>query len=250
MGTIADKLNYLNATKTAIKNAIISKGGSVADTDTFRSYAEKINSLSTGGSSTGGSDELARQLIERLVTSIEIPNGVTKIGDNAFYSYKTLTSITIPSSVTTLGGDSFSLCNNLTSITLPNSVTSIGNSCFSSCSKLENVVLSENLDSIGSGAFSFTKLTDLIIPNSVTSINTTAFSYCSSLEKIWILSTCTTINTTSSYSSPFQSSNPSCVIYTDATSKSDGWGTYWNYYNSTEQLQVVWGATKEQYEAA
>lgn len=49
MGTIAEKLTYLNGTKTAIKNAIINKGVSVSDTDTFRSYASKIESMQTGG---------------------------------------------------------------------------------------------------------------------------------------------------------------------------------------------------------
>ena len=42
MGTIADKLTYLSDTKTAIKDAIVAKGVSVADTDTFRSYADKV----------------------------------------------------------------------------------------------------------------------------------------------------------------------------------------------------------------
>ena len=51
MGTITDKLTYLQDTKTSIKNAIVSKGVSVSDSDTFRSYANKISSITTGGSS-------------------------------------------------------------------------------------------------------------------------------------------------------------------------------------------------------
>lgn len=50
MATIADKLTYLNETKTAIKNAIVSKGVAIEDTDTFRSYASKIGEISSGGS--------------------------------------------------------------------------------------------------------------------------------------------------------------------------------------------------------
>ena len=42
MGTVADKLNKLVTTKENIKNAIISKGISVTDSDTFASYANKI----------------------------------------------------------------------------------------------------------------------------------------------------------------------------------------------------------------
>ena len=49
MGKIEDKLNYLRETKGAIKTAIEEKGVSVADTDTFRSYADKIAAISGGG---------------------------------------------------------------------------------------------------------------------------------------------------------------------------------------------------------
>lgn len=51
MGTTADKINYLNGTKAAIKEAIENKGVTVSDSDTFRSYAEKIGDIS------GGSEE-------------------------------------------------------------------------------------------------------------------------------------------------------------------------------------------------
>lgn len=48
MSTISDKLQYLLETKNAIKNALVAKGVSVSDTDTFRSYADKIASIGGG----------------------------------------------------------------------------------------------------------------------------------------------------------------------------------------------------------
>ena len=45
----ADKLNKLITTKSAIKEAIQNKGVTVTDADTFASYADKINSISSGG---------------------------------------------------------------------------------------------------------------------------------------------------------------------------------------------------------
>ena len=48
MGTIADKLNKLLTTKASIKNAIITKGQTVSDDDTFASYADKILAIETG----------------------------------------------------------------------------------------------------------------------------------------------------------------------------------------------------------
>lgn len=56
MGTIADKLQKLLSTKEAIKQAIIGKGVSVSDTDTFFSYASKIQQIEAGGG-TGGSED-------------------------------------------------------------------------------------------------------------------------------------------------------------------------------------------------
>ena len=52
MGTLADKLTYLQETKTAIKNAIVTKGVTINNTDTFRSYANKIREISGGGGVT------------------------------------------------------------------------------------------------------------------------------------------------------------------------------------------------------
>ena len=48
MGTIADKLNYLSETKNLIKQAIISKGVGISNSDSFRSYAQKISNINTG----------------------------------------------------------------------------------------------------------------------------------------------------------------------------------------------------------
>lgn len=46
MGTTADKLEYLQGTKAAIKSAIINKGVAVPDGTTFRAYADKIAEIS------------------------------------------------------------------------------------------------------------------------------------------------------------------------------------------------------------
>lgn len=49
MGTIADKLLYLQGTKSAIKDAIVSKGVTVPTGTPFRDYATKIGEISGGG---------------------------------------------------------------------------------------------------------------------------------------------------------------------------------------------------------
>ena len=88
------------------------------------------------------------------LTSVTIGNGVTSIGEDAFLSCTNLTSVTIPDSVTSIGGGAFYGCTGLTSVTIPNSVTSIGNSVFSGCTGLTSVTIPSSVESIGSLAFS------------------------------------------------------------------------------------------------
>ena len=49
MSTISDKLLYLSETKSQIKEAIISKGQTIDEDDTFRSYVDKIMRIQTEG---------------------------------------------------------------------------------------------------------------------------------------------------------------------------------------------------------
>lgn len=70
MGTIVDKLNYLAETKAEIKKAINDKGVKVRDDDTFRSYAEKIASISGGGA--GGGTFLAELTLSNVVNGTDI----------------------------------------------------------------------------------------------------------------------------------------------------------------------------------
>ena len=74
-----------------------------------------------------------------LVTSLEIPDGVTSIGNFAFSGCISLTSITIPDGVTSIGEYAFIGCISLTSITIPDSVTSIGECAFAACGSLESI---------------------------------------------------------------------------------------------------------------
>ena len=116
------------------------------------------------------------------LTSVSIPDSVTSIGDNAFYFCESLTSVTIPDSVTAIGDSAFSYCDSLTSVSIPDSVTAIGDEAFYSCSSLTSVNIPDSVTSIGDRAFSYCdSLTSVSIPNSVTSIGDYAFGDCSNL---------------------------------------------------------------------
>lgn len=84
---------------------------------------------------------------------VTIPDGVTSIGDFAFFGCPALTSVTIPNSVTSIEDYAFSDCTALTSVTIPDSITYIGRAAFAGCPVLHTVVLGSSLDNIGNWAF-------------------------------------------------------------------------------------------------
>ena len=152
------------------------------------------------------------------LTSVEIPNSVTTIGNSAFSACYGLTSIEIPSSVTSIRNSAFSGCDAMEIMTvkadntvydsrencnaiidtetntlvsgckntkIPNSVTSIGDYAFYYCYNLTSIEIPNSVTSIGDYAFYFCyNLTSIEIPNSVTSIGNEAFSWCSNLTTI------------------------------------------------------------------
>ncbi len=129
-----------------------------------------------------------------LVTDLVIPDGVTSIGNYAFYNCTSLTSVTIPDSVTSIGEDAFNGCSSLISVTIPDSVTSIGESAFYGCWGLTSATIDNGVTSIGDYAFyNCSSLTSVTIPDSVTSIGVQAFYNCSSLTSITIGNSVTSI---------------------------------------------------------
>ena len=128
------------------------------------------------------------------LTSINIPNSVTTIGEHAFSGCDSLTSINIPNSVTMIGKGTFSGCDSLTSINIPDGVTTIGEGAFGGCDSLTNINIPNSVTTIGTGAFFYChSLTSINIPNSVTTIGKGAFRGCKSLTSINIPNSVTTI---------------------------------------------------------
>ena len=117
--------------------------------------------------------------------SITIPDSVTSIDILAFWNCYSFTSVTIPNSVTSISAGLFDTCSGLTSVTIPDSVTSIGEFAFEECYSLASIKIPDSVTSIGAGAFVKCKsLTSVTIGNSVTSIGDLAIVYCYRLTTI------------------------------------------------------------------
>ena len=121
------------------------------------------------------------------IEKVKIDDGVTSIGQLAFFSCNSLTSVTIPNSVTSIGDDAFGYCGSLISVTIPDSVTGIGSGVFEHCSSLTSVTIPDSVTRIGDSAFRYcSSLTSVTIPDGITNIDSSMFENCSSLTSVII----------------------------------------------------------------
>ena len=130
----------------------------------------------------------------KTILSAEVSDGITSIGDNAFYNCRAMTQVYIPNSVTKIGKSSFYGCNVLEAVTLSDNIASIGWNAFNQCSALKSITLPVHLKSIeGQAFFMCSGLTSLEIPNEVTEIGEDAFGYCTGLLAVTIPASVTSI---------------------------------------------------------
>ena len=119
----------------------------------------------------------------KLTQPVEIPDSVTSIGEQAFRDCTALTGVKIGSGVSAIPGGCFLDCHALADVQLPAGISVIGDGAFSNCTSLGNIILSDGLTEIGANAFSgCTALTGIAIPDSVTKIDSLAFSLCTALS--------------------------------------------------------------------
>lgn len=95
------------------------------------------------------------------IKSVVISEGITDIGDNAFYD-----------------------CGNLSSVTLYDGLKCIGVNAFRNCESLDNIELPASLTSVGNESFYHSGLKNITVPAAVEEIGTDAFGWCAYLESI------------------------------------------------------------------
>ncbi|MGO8931570.1 MAG: leucine-rich repeat domain-containing protein [Limisphaerales bacterium] len=86
-------------------------------------------------------------------TSYTMPETVTNIGMEAFFSSANLTNVTLGTNVAIIGGAAFEYCRALASITFPNSVTIIEGDAFAECGSLASINIGTGVTNIQGQAF-------------------------------------------------------------------------------------------------
>lgn len=171
-------------------------------------------------------DNIKYYLNDQEITSLEIPEGVTIIGENAFQKCSDLTSLTLPSSLTKIGDNAFCECYGLKSLTLPDGITEINSYTFATCLNLTSLTLSANLTSISLGGFKGCfALKNLTIPSGLTSLSNLHITDISTtIESVYVSSSVPA--TAGSFFDGVDLSN--CTLYVPK-------GMIWNY-----KLADVW----------
>ena len=212
MATVAENLQTILDIKNDIKDAIIAKGVSVADSDGFGTYASKIESIETGGGSGSTADgfdfsvlgydtTLNNSCNDKIQADIDYSKTIfdnwnpnTTIAISEFYNDKKLVYCpNIDTINVTNMGSMFSHCESLTTIPLLNtSNVNDMSSMFTYCSNLQTIPLLNtsnvtNMSSMFNGCKSLTTI-PLLNTSNVTNMSS-MFYNCSTLQSIPLLDT-------------------------------------------------------------
>ncbi len=126
--------------------------------------------------------------------TINLPNNITKIENNAFYG-SGLTSITLPSELTCIEYDAFKNCASLQTINFNSKLEEVRNCAFENCTNLSSLSLpSTETDFWGEAFKGCTGLTgNLIIPANVT-LGEKCFENCTGISKVTIQNSTAGVN--------------------------------------------------------
>lgn len=142
--------------------------------------------------------------------SIQLPKGVTAIGESAFSEDRQLSVIGLSDAITTIGRYAF-YYTSIPEITVPAGVTRLEEYTFHHCEKLQKAILPDGITFIGYACFANDyELLDVNIPSSVETIDQYAFNECSKRNTpVIIPNACKTIG---NYAFRYNSAMPSVTF--------------------------------------
>ena len=133
----------------------------------------------------GASEESPWKDYRQNIKSVSFGDGITSIGNYAFFQCNRINYVTIPPTVNSLGEGAFNQCSEIKKVEIYASISDIKEMTFLYCEKLETISFPSTLTSIERKAFSgCNSLKEIDIPASVISIKSEAFFNCDALQKV------------------------------------------------------------------
>ncbi|KAL7712942.1 Leucine rich repeat containing protein BspA family protein [Entamoeba marina] len=174
-------VNYTKQNRENSKNYLIPKGVNILGHSCFNCCNLKQITIPNYITSIKPNCFWSCQALEDVVLS----SGLTSIAKYCFSYCESLTSISVPQSIQSMQDSCFYNCSSLQTINIPDSVTSIDNFSFSSCTSLQSIALSSSLQTLPYGLFNNCfSLTKIEIPPKLTSIGGICFSNCYNLISV------------------------------------------------------------------
>ena len=87
------------------------------------------------------------------ITSLEISDGITSIGEYSFWNCESMTYARLPESLTSIGKAAFLYCSGLNTMTIPENVERIGDWAFVHCHSLRYIRIPQTTVEIGESVF-------------------------------------------------------------------------------------------------
>lgn len=166
------------------------------------------------------------------ILRIALPEGLTRVGNMAFYDCVNLQAASIPSTVTEIGELAFCQCQSMTILTLNEGLVSIGRSAFELCSAVQDIRLPQSLTSIGRRAFyRCAGLLYVTVPASVANMGSAVFAYCESLLRAEVKAPLSSLPRWTFYG---------CESLTSISLAAETTGVETNAVNGCENLNVVY----------
>lgn len=116
--------------------------------------------------------------------TVNIPDGVTEIGEKCFSGNEKIKYVNMPDTVTLIGFSAFSNCKNLVHVKLSGNIKEIYGGAFIGCKSLTSVYFPDSLYAIWGSAFAYTGLSSVRFPDNLGLVEYFAFEDCQNIRTV------------------------------------------------------------------
>lgn len=192
-GTCGENITWTFNDET--QELVLSGSGPMADSEygkaPWKDYQDVMKRVVVGNgiTSIGNNAFYEYETVEQIV----LPEGLTRIGEHAF-AFAGITSVDLPESLKRIEDNAFMYCDDLVDMELPEGIEYLGRQAFGGCKNWENGDIPSGVKEFGAAVFqSCAKLESVIIPEGITSVPSNMFFGCQELRNVQIPNSVTLI---------------------------------------------------------